>query len=82
MNNLTVTDTDISPLLVTRELITAHEYWRQKAEQALFRARLLGEMVELQNDLASVSCTALTVNRAESLEPVTHEMRLHRHLTS
>ena len=67
MNDLTVTDTDLSPLLVTGELITAHEYRQQKAAQALFRARLLSEMVELQNDLMNIPCVASTIEPRRKL---------------
>ena len=60
MNDLTVTHTDMPPLHETGELIKAPEYRQQEAAQALFRTRLLREMLELQHDLMSISCAVST----------------------
>ena len=60
MNDQILKHADTLQLLETGELITEREYRQREAAQAFFRTRLLGEVLELQNDLMNITHAANT----------------------
>ena len=62
MTDMTQRSIESSPQLATGELITAREYRQQQAAQAVIRTRLLRYLLELQHDLASLTCAVTSAN--------------------